>query len=126
MGRSHMDMAVLCRRGGQQSSQLDHLPCEGAPVPPSLLRLMQQDPADDLGRRAENLGYSIRQAVITQNIPLRKAAHDRRVEGIDHSADPGLTDAICAHRTWLDIAIKRVAAKPLPTDRPLRLRKGDD
>src|SRR5580704_18453768 len=120
-----MDMAVLCRRGGQQSSQLDHLPCEGAPVPPSLLGLTQQDPADDLGRGAEDLGYSIRQTIITQNIPLREAAHDRRVEGVDHSADPGLANAISAHRAWLDIAIKRVAAKPLPTARPLRLRKGD-
>src|ERR1700747_1271045 len=120
MGGSHMYMAVLCARRGQQSAELDHLPGEGAPVPPSLLRLMQQDPADDLGRRAENLGYAIRQAVITQNIPLREAAHNRRVEGINHSADPGLAYAIGAHRAWLDIAVKRVAAKPFPPDRPLR------
>src|SRR5271170_6841560 len=106
MSGSDMDMAVLCARRGQQSSP--------------------QDPADDLGHRAENLGYSIRQAVITQNIPLREAAHNRGVEGINHPADPGLAYAIGAHRAWLDIAVKRVAAKPLPTDRPLRLRKGDD
>src|SRR5271155_4217793 len=126
MGGSHMDMAVLCAGRGQQSAQLDHLPCEGAPVPPSLLGFMQQDPADDLGHRTENLGYAIREAVITQNIPLREAAHNGRVQGIDHAADPALAYAIGAHRAWLDVAVEGVAAEPLPTDRPLHLRKSDD
>jgi hypothetical protein len=44
----HMDVAVLRAWRGQQSAQLDHLPGEGTPVPPGLLGLMQQNPADNM------------------------------------------------------------------------------
>src|SRR5215467_85521 len=126
MRRLHVYVAGLRAWCGQQPAQFDHLPGEGAPVPPSLLGLLQQNPADDLRHRAEDLGYAIREAVITQNVPFRKAAHNRRAERIHHSADPGLADAVRAHRAWLDVAIKRVAAQPLPARCFLRTRQRDD
>src|SRR5215472_16434183 len=122
----HVYVAGLRAWCGQQPAQLDHLPGEGAPVPPSLLGLLQQNPADDLWHRAEDLGYAIREAVGAQNVPFRKAAHNRRAERIDHSADPGLADAVRAHRAWLDVAIKHVAAQPLPARCFLRTRQRDD
>jgi hypothetical protein len=122
----YVDVAVLRAWRGQQSAQLDHLPREGTPLSPGLLGFVQQDAADDLRHCAEDFGYAIRQAVVTQNIPFRAATHNRRGEGIDDSADPGLANAIGAHRTGLDIAIKGVAAKPLSADRFLRMRQRDD
>src|SRR5215472_4853258 len=70
----HVYVAGLRAWCGQQPAQLDHLPREGAPVPPSLLGLLQQNPAHDFRHRAEDLGYAIREAVVTQNVPFRKAA----------------------------------------------------
>src|SRR5215469_1762460 len=126
MPRLHTDVTFLPAWRRQQAAQLDHLPDEGAPVSPGLLGLAKQNPAHDLRHRAENLRYTIRQPVVAQNIPFRKTAHNWRAESIDHSADPGLSDAVSAHCTWLDIAIKRVAAKLFSADGLLRMREGDD
>ena len=113
-------------RIGQQAAQLDHLPGERVPVPPCLLCLRRQHAAHDFRHVGENLRHAPRHVVVAQNVPFREPAHDRRAQRINHPADPGLANAIGAHRARLDIGIKRVVAKLLPADRLLRLRERDD
>ena len=113
-------------RIGQQAAQLDHLPGERIPVPPGLLRLGRQHAAHHLRHVGENLRHAARHVVVAQDVPLREPAHDRRAQRIDHPADPGLANAIGAHRARLDVGIERVVAQLLAADRLLGLRERDD
>src|SRR5215208_455970 len=108
------------RRLTEAAAVANYAPDQRVPVAPGPLGITPHISPHDLRRITERLRHHLGEFGIGEDVPFGISAHQPRADRVDHAADASLADRERAHRTRLDVGIKRAAGEILGAERLLR------